>query len=142
MARLRMLEHTADVGFEVEAASPAEVFEAAASALLRVIFESELPQRGRRTVRLVLQATDLEALLVRWLDELIYLVQTRGDVPVRTRVRLSAAPQGPRLEAELELLPFEAVADRFAGEVKAATYHGLKLKKTETGWTASVILDV
>jgi len=142
MARLRMLEHTADVGFEVEAATLAEVFEAAAEALLRVMFEGGLPRRGRRRERLVLAAPDLETLLVRWLDELIYRVQTRAEVPVRTRVRLEKVPEGQRLEAELDLLPFEEVQDRFAGEVKAATYHGLRVEPTEAGWAASVILDV
>ncbi|WP_457632107.1 archease [Oceanithermus desulfurans] len=142
MARLRMLEHTADVGFEVEADSLGGVFEAAAAALLRVLFEGELPRRGCRRERLALAAPDLETLMVRWLDELIYRVQTRGEVPVRTRVRLTAAPEGRRLEAELDLLPFEEVRDRFAGEVKAATYHGLVVEEAEGRFRARVILDV
>ncbi|ADR35748.1 archease family protein [Oceanithermus profundus DSM 14977] len=142
MARLRMLEHTADVGFEVEADSLAGVFEAAADALLRVLFEGGLPRRGRRTERLALTAPDLETLMVRWLDELIYRVQTRGEVPVRTRVRLGKVPEGQRLEAELDLLLFEEVQDRFAGEVKAATYHGLVVEGADGRFRARVILDV
>lgn len=37
MARLRELSHTADVGFEVTAASPEELFEVAARGLVRVL---------------------------------------------------------------------------------------------------------
>ena len=142
MARLRMLEHTADVGFEVEADSLAGVFEAAADALLHVLFDVGLPRQGRRRDRLTLTAPDLETLLVRWLDELIYRVQTRGEVPVRTRVRLEKVPEGQRLEAELDLLPFEEVRDRFAGEAKAATYHGLAVEEADGRFRARVILDV
>ena len=142
MARMRMLEHTADVGFEVEADSLPGVFEAAAGALLRVLFEAGLPRQGGRRERLVLTAADLETLMVRWLDELIYRVQTRGEVPVRTRVQLAEVPEGHGIEAELELLPFEEVRDRFAGEVKAATYHGLAIEAVDGRFRARVILDV
>lgn len=142
MARMRMLEHTADVGFEVEAGSLAGVFEAAADALLQVLFVGGLPRQGRRRERFALTAPDLETLMVRWLDELIYRVQTRGEVPVRTRVRLQVVPEGPRLTAELDLLPFEEVHDRFAGEVKAATYHGLAIEEVDGRFRARVILDV
>jgi len=137
-----MLEHTADVGFEVEAGSLAGVFEAAAAALLHVLFEGRLPRQGRRGERLALTAPDLETLMVRWLDELIYRVQTLGEVPVRTRVRLGAVPEEQRLEAELDLLPFEEAHDRFAGEVKAATYHALEIKQIDGRYRARVILDV
>ncbi len=139
---IRTLEHTADVGFEVSSPAAPGLFEGAARALLSVMFEGGLPRTGRRRERLELEAPDLETLLVRWLEELIFRVQTRGAVPVRTRVRLDPAPGGWRLEAGLEEVPLAEVADRFATEVKAATYHGLVVEEADGRWRARVILDV
>ncbi len=139
---LRQLEHTADVGFEVTAASLAGVFTGAAQALLGVIFEGGPPAAEGEPKELELEAPDLETLLVRWLDELIYRVQTLGEVPVQTRVRLEPGDAGWRLSAELKVVPFARLADRFAGEVKAATYHGLRIEQEDGRWRARVILDV
>jgi len=139
---IQQLEHTADVGFEVTAASLAGVFEGAARALLGVIFEGEPAVAAGERKELELEAPDLETLLVRWLDELIYQVQTLGEVPVQTRVRLEPGDAGWRLNAELKVVPFARLADRFAGEVKAATYHGLRIEQADGHWRAKVILDV
>ena len=139
---IQQLEHTADVGFEVTAASLAGVFEGAARALLGVIFEGEPAVAAGERKELELEAPDLETLLVRWLDELIYQVQTLGEVPVQTRARLEPGDAGWRLNAELKVVPFARLADRFAGEVKAATYHGLRIEQADGHWRAKVILDV
>ena len=140
--RLRMLDHTADVGFEVEAGSLPALFEGAAKGLLQVMFEGPLEAEPGDEHRLRLEAESLETLLVRWLDELAYLVQTRGEVPLEAEVSLDRTPAGWRLEARLATAPFDRVADRFAGEVKAATYHGLEIKQTGDRYRARVILDV
>lgn len=140
--RLRMLDHTADVGFEVEAGSLAALFEGAAKGLLEVMFEGPLEAEPDGERRLRLEAESLETLLVRWLDELAYLVQTRGEVPLGTEVLLGRTPAGWRLEARLATVPFDRVADRFAGEVKAATYHGLEIEQAGGRYRARVILDV
>jgi len=143
MASVRMLEHTADVGFEVEAKTLAEVFEAAGRALLQVMFEGAPPaEAAEEEAGLSLTAPDLETLLVRWLDELVFRIQTLGRVPARTRVTLQEDERGWALRARLFELPFEQVADRFATEVKAATYHGLQIARNGEGWRARVILDV
>ncbi|HGY08517.1 MAG TPA: archease [Oceanithermus profundus] len=140
--RLRMLDHTADVGFEVEAGSLPALFEGAAKGLLQVMFEGPLEAEPGDEHRLRLEAESLETLLVRWLDELAYLVQTRGEVPLEAEVSLDRTSTGWRLEARLATAPFDRVADRFAGEVKAATYHGLEIKQTGDRYRARVILDV
>ena len=140
--RLRMLDHTADVGFEVEAGSLPALFEGAAKGLLQVMFEGPLEAEPGDEHRLRLEAESLETLLVRWLDELAYLVQTRGEVPLEAEVSLDRTSTGWRLEARLATAPFDRVADRFASEVKAATYHGLEIKQTGDRYRARVILDV
>ncbi len=141
MRHLEELSHTADVGFRVRAKSFPGLLYWAARGLLATLFEA-LPKAGEGRARVELTAPDRETLLVRFLNELLYLVQTRGRVPVALRIQTARSPEGCRLAAELATVPFDRVADRFLGEVKSATYHGLRVEKTEAGFAASVVLDV
>ena len=133
---VRPLDHTADVGFALEAQNLEELFQAALKGLLDVMFTAP-PQGGRKRRRLRLFAEDLETLLVRFLNELIYLIQTKGFVPGRARIRVEEEEGGYRLIATLfqEGLGFQ-------GEVKSATFHGLSVRKEDDRWKAQVILDV
>jgi SHS2 domain-containing protein len=137
---VRFLNHTADVGFALEAESLEGLFQGALEGLLRLMFQNP-PQRGRRRRRVVLEAEDLETLLVRYLNELVYLIQTKGFVPAKARVRIFPKEGGFRLEATLLGEPSRE-AFGFQGEVKSATYHGLSVVQERGLWKAQVILDV
>ncbi|MFN4071135.1 MAG: archease [Thermus caldifontis] len=137
---VRPLDHTADVGFALEARSLEDLFQAALKGLLQVMFLYP-PEGGSRRRRLSLEAEDLETLLVRFLNELIYLIQTKGFVPGKAGVRVKGEAGGYRLTATLWGEPFQE-AFGFQGEVKSATFHGLKVSQENGGWKAQVILDV
>jgi SHS2 domain-containing protein len=135
--RFEILEHTADIGLRLTARTPGEIFEAAAEGLA-VLQGAWFPGEGVAH-QVEVAAADREALLVAWLDELLYLqdaedvvfggfhVEEEGDR--RLRARMLTAPRGDRgLEA--------------AG-VKAATYHRLRFERERNGrWSADVYLDV
>ncbi|WP_117238043.1 archease [Thermus sediminis] len=137
---VRPLDHTADVGFYLEAESLEGLFQAALEGLLQVMFQNP-PQGGKRRKRVVLEGEDLETLLVRYLNELIYLIQTKGLVPGKARVRLEAKEGGFRLTATLYGEPFREEFG-FQGEVKSATFHGLSVRQEGGRFLAQVILDV
>ena len=134
--RFELLEHTADIGLHLTGDTPAEVLEAAAEGLAH-LEEAWFPGEGTdRHVRL--SAADLPAVLVSWLDELLYLRDAEDAVfgafsieevtgsDVRARVRV--APRGDRI--------LDSIG------VKAATYHGLRFEPVNGGWVADVYLDV
>ncbi len=134
--RYEFLEHTADIGIRAEGETLEEAFEAAAGGLLELL-GAGFPGEGEdRTVEV--RADDREALLVSWLDELLYLhesedlvfggirVERVGETRVEATVR--AAARGSRR--------LEGIG------VKAATYHRLRLHRGRGGWTATVYLDV
>jgi SHS2 domain-containing protein len=137
---VKPLDHTADVGFELEAESLEGLFQAALAGLLQVMFQNP-PKGGKRRKRVALTGEDLETLLVRYLNELIYLIQTRGFVPGRARVQIEPKDGGFRLTAILLGESFRE-AFGFQGEVKSATFHGLSVQKEGGRWRARVILDV
>ena len=137
-----MLDHTADVGFELEASSLEALFQEARRALLMVVFEHP-PEEGGAVDAVRLTAPDRETLLVRWLNELVYLIQATGFVPAGARIRLrEAGDSGYALEARLTGAPLLLEEYGWQGEIKSATFHGLEVTNDEDGWHAQVILDV
>jgi SHS2 domain-containing protein len=139
---IRMLDHTADVGFELEAPTLEDLFDEARQALLMTLFERP-PERGEEEGSVLLSASDLETLLVRWINELAFLIQGEGYVPVRANVRIKDSGRDDfSLEAGLTGAPLDLESQGWQGEIKSATFHGLDVKQGDEGWQTRVILDV
>jgi homoserine kinase len=133
-------EHTADLGLHVWAPSQPVLFEQAALALSSLICEpATVEPRETFTVVAEAPAGAPDALLVAWLNELLYRVETDGIVFSRftveglTRRYVSARAQGEPLDQARH-------RPRFA--VKAATYHDLSVRQHEGRWEATILLDV
>lgn len=167
MGTLHSLSHTADVGFEVEAASLDELFELSVGGLLACLgatahqappgdesgggepLDAKPPDRGSAEAtesRMELDRPDLERLLVAWLRELLYRATETSSVPRVASLRVAPAADGPagdgpaRLEADLRWEPMEGGPTR---EIKGITYHGLDVSRGEDDrWHARVLLDV
>ncbi len=141
---ITFLEHTADVGLDVEAPSAELLFHRAGAGMLALLRgqEEDAPDPAReadpqavetRTVRL--DAGDRAALLKAWLRELLLLHET-GDADYAGVTFYELAER--RLEARVRTAP-AAPAVR---EIKGVTYHELKVEQTDSGWKARVIFDV
>lgn len=140
---IRMLDHTADVGFEVTEVPTLEVlFNEARRALLMTVFERP-PADGEDEDYVRLSAPDLETLLVRWINELVFLIQDEGFAPGGAGLRIREAREGGyALEARLAGVPLDLEGHGWQGEIKSATFHGLDVTRDDAGWRAQVILDV
>jgi len=137
-----MLDHTADVGFELEAPTLEHLFDEARQALLMVVFERP-PQEGDEEEEIRLSAPDRETLLVRWLNELNYLIQDTGFVPARAEIEIQEADEtGYALGARLAGAPLLPEEYGWQGEVKSATFHGLEVVDGDDRLHVRVILDV
>src|SRR5262249_53810492 len=124
--------HTAEIELAVHADTPEQVLAEAARALAELI---SLGRDGEPQSRHVaIDAVDLGALLVEWLEELIFLADTEGFVPERVD---ELGLRDTSLTATLvgRSGPIEPL-------VKAATYHGLRFACDDGVWQARVVLDV
>ena len=129
---------TADKGIRAWGPNLAEAFRQAALGLWSLMVDPATV-RPRREVSLTAEAGDREALLVAWLNELLYLYEAHGFVAADCAVRvdteyaLSAVVRGE-----------DADPDRHVpiGHVKAATYHLLRVAPGARGWEAEVVVDV
>jgi SHS2 domain-containing protein len=139
---IEMLDHTADIGFELRAATLEDLFDEGRRALIMVAFERP-PQDGEEERTIQLSAPDRETLLVRWLNELTYLIQDAGFVPAGAQIRLEeTSGAGLSLKASLTGAPILLEEYGWQGEIKSATFHGLDVSNDDEGWHAQVILDV
>ncbi len=132
---------TADVSFVARGGSVEAAFAAAAEALLGATVEEPdaVEACDYRTIRL--GEPDLELLLLRFLNELIYLRDAEGLLLRPLRLRIEGGG-GVKLEADLAGEALDPARHHPAADVKAATAHGLSVRRTDEGWETRATLDV
>jgi SHS2 domain-containing protein len=134
----RQLPHTADLAWRLWGKDLPELFENAGRALSATLTDRRyLRRRATREVRLT--AGDREALLVDWLNHLLYLFDIDGFLGRDFQV-MSLTPE--RLEARVTGESFDPDRHPELTAVKAATYHQLSIVPAEDGWEATVVLDL
>ena len=134
----RTIEHTADIGIEVQAPDQAGIFVKSALALADLMFGLDAIEPVEQRT-LVSEGDTVEELLVAWLNDVLCVVAVEGVVFSRfTDARL----EGTRFSARGWGEKPDPALHAAEMEIKAATYHGLSFLRTEGGWTARIILDV
>jgi SHS2 domain-containing protein len=133
-----LFEHTADLGLRVRAPDLDTLFAEAAACLFSAVVEDLGAIESRQSVTVELAGTDREFLLFDWLRDLLlkcdadHMVFGKFDVSVRDD-GLTGVAWGEPLDPARHLL---------AHEVKAITYHELKVVRDGDGWLAEVIVDI
>lgn len=134
------IDHTADVGFELEAPDLPSAFERAAAAMFDMMSDLDGVESGwRRDVRVVGRHGDRENLLIRWLTELLFLHESEQVLLSAFDVRRVGADA---LEAEVAGERYDPERHVLKAEIKAPTYHDLKIEETSSGWRVRVIFDI
>ena len=133
-----IIDHTADVGIVAYGADVEDLFSNAALAMFSLITELESIEE-KLHFDLKVSSEDRDSLLVEWLNELIYLFDVehilfnRFDIESLTHNQLKAVCYGET---------FDPMKHKIKIEVKAATYHMLKLDKNGGGYKAQIIFDI
>ena len=141
MKRYEFIEHTADVAVLAYGSSLKELFTSAALAMMSVLVSKKQNKPDPELTDVVITAREeeLEGLLKGWLDELLFYFSSQRLILHRIK---SLEISDGSLEAKVLLEPFDK--DYFEGkdEVKAVTYHELKVEKIRNKWRAHIIFDV
>ncbi|HYS77962.1 MAG TPA: archease [Candidatus Dormibacteraeota bacterium] len=133
-------EHTADAGAVVRGATLPRLFENASRALFDLICDRRAV-RPRRIVRLAVRGSSLEDLLVRWLSELLYRLETEDTLFTsftvarvdRRLLRARGSARGERIDRSRH---------RLRREIKAVTYHQIELVRGRSAWRVRLVFDV
>ena len=131
-------EHTADLGLRVRAPDLNTLFAEAAEALFAAIVEELGAVRPLHRIDVRLPGDDREYLLFDWLRELLYRFDSGHLLLSRFEVKVSDAG----LEGAAWGEPLDPSRHALGHEVKAITYHGLRVEPADGGWLAEVIVDI
>ena len=134
----RTFSHTADIGLEAQADSLSELFAVLAEGLSDLIVRRSMVSASQ-TRRLSVEAENLEDLLVDFLNGVLEVIETQRMAVAGVKV-LQAGRKS--VDVELSGEPLDPARHEIGAEVKAATYHQLKIAREGERWQARVILDV
>lgn len=150
MNRFLIVPTTADVAIEAFGATEEDLFAQVGLGLFSIMCELETVE-PRESLQAVAEAPDHEALLVQWLNELIYLHEVNEFLACEVRV-VEVSERGVKGELRGERVDPERHS--LLTEVKAATYHQLTLEQVGSpegggplgealqGWRAYVLVDI
>lgn len=134
----RLLSHTADVILEAWGPDRESCVAHAVLALLDSFADTrDCEPQDSRTMRT--DTADDASRLVSVLEEVIYLVDAEGVVPVRAGVGSDAS--GEQLTCRFDVAPLNAVT-LVGSTPKAVAWHGLRIGRTAQGWSCRTIVDV
>lgn len=131
-------DHTADLGLRIQAADLNTLFAEAGRALFSALVENPDSITPRQELDITIAGTDREYLFFDWLKELLY----RFEVGHLLLGRFSVNVGTDGLQAIVWGEPFDPQRHELSHEVKAITYHGLRVEQTPDGWLAEVIVDI
>ncbi|MFQ5861845.1 MAG: archease [Candidatus Brocadiales bacterium] len=139
-----VIEHTADLAFMAYGKNIEELFENAAYALFDTFTDlSRVEETTERPVHIQLKTgnveTDTEQLLVKWLNELLYLNEVENLLFKRFKVEGIGAGELRALAYGEKFRPDHHV---ILTPLKAVTYHRIEVVKEPDRWHARVIVDL
>ncbi len=130
-------EHPSDLGLEATADTLGELFQALGEGAAGQICPAGVEPAETRELRA--EAEDVEYLAVEFLGELLALLHLEHFLVATVRVE-EISERGVRAVVAGE--PVDPARHELGAEVKAVTYHQLKVAREAGGWIARVILDL
>lgn len=128
----RWIEHTGEAELEIRAWDEAGVLRQALAGLAELL--GPPPPGLASSVEIAVRAGDRPALLVAWLEELLWVAERDGVVPERVAA-LNLADGSLRATVDVRRGPPRPL-------VKAVTWHDLRFERVPDGWEARVVFDV
>ena len=132
--KYKEIEHAADWAFHVSGRGLQELFIHAAQAICTAE-HSDFAAPITLTHELQVEGVDRESLLVNWLNELLYMEQTKREAYRNFDI---LEMDDSHLRARVQGAP-EQNCER---HIKAVTFHNLEIKRTPSGLEATIVVDV
>jgi len=133
------LEHTADLKIRATGKTLAEALSEAAKAITEATaVDSKIEPKVEREI--VIKINKPEILVHDFLGQVIYLFATEKLLFSEFNVEVKEAI-GYKLTAKLKGEKYDPKRHRLVKEVKAVTYHDMKVEEGKNGWTIEVVCD-
>ncbi len=142
MGSYKFIDHTADIGVEVEANSIVELFSETVNALINILTElppEEIKARiGKRKgikEKMIVKKDSWENVILDLLNRIIFLVDTKKLVPISLYIK----EKKNTYRFLIEMINEPSLLKR---EIKAATYHNLKVNEEKNIYRVTIIFDI
>ncbi len=138
MKNYEVLEHTADIGIRVKSSSLEGLFKNAGLAITSLSVEKQKIQDPQKHKIVITQkAENVEELFINWLNELLSLSAAEALIFEDIQINQINEKFVDAIAIGTDIRNYKTNL-----EIKAATYHQLKVQKSGSHWTAEVIFDV
>ena len=128
MKEFEILEHTADIGIAAYGKNKREVFINAAKGMFEIISGGTKNLKENFYDKIKLEADNLEGLLFAWLNELLYISETK--LVILNKFEIEDLSNN-KIAAEVRGMKINRLGCKIKREIKAVTYHNLEIKKNE-----------
>jgi len=142
MKPFELIEHTADAGIKAYGSTLTELFENAAKGMFSVIAgEGANPQgpKVEKNIEINKAAGELEDILVSWLSELLYIFN-REKICFNSFQIIGL--NNNSLKAVAGGINIDLYQNDLYTEIKAVTFHNLKIEEGVDGFSCTIIFDV
>ena len=134
--KYKILEHKTDLKIKVFGKDLKKLFENAMVGMLKSANYQKDPKIKTSKAKIKLKSIDLPSLLVDFLTEILYLVETKKLIFEKVKFKKFDKNQ---IEAELIGRPLK----RMGVHIKGVTYHDLDIHQKEDGeWEATILFDI
>jgi SHS2 domain-containing protein len=134
----KTFNHTADLGVEISGADPHQLFAHAGTTLFHLISGGGAVEESA-ALPVTVEGSGYEDLMMNWLRELLYLHQVKGYLLATFTIH---EMDDSHLRATVGGERFDAHRHALLREIKAVTYHQLRVKREQAGWTARIVFDI
>lgn len=125
--------HTADLKIKIESDSFESIFQESLNALKEYYHPSLLNEKF--TKEITIDSFDKKTLLVDFLNEIIFLINSEKIFPEKVKVLSLKENKG-------EFLLEGKKYDKIYKDIKAATYHNLKFEEEKEKITVEIVFDI
>jgi SHS2 domain-containing protein len=138
----RFIEHTADIAVEVEGESLNDLFISSCYAWREAAMDISSFQK-ESSKKFIFNSTNLEVLLIELLSELNFQLYSKGWVFVTIQnLLIEETDSGYHLEIELFGQKHNSEIHKFKEEIKAVTYHQMKIEKVNNTYKTLIVFDI
>ncbi|MGB9677479.1 MAG: archease [Candidatus Ratteibacteria bacterium] len=133
---IEIINHTADIGITVNGKTVEEIFINSLKGLYKIMGAKSNDKENN--IEINLEAEELENLLVKFLNEMIYYMETKKILGEIEEIKIKNENNMYNLFVKLKVKKIEKIEK----EIKATTYHNLKIEKMSDGYKTTIIFDL
>ena len=146
MKKFVEIDHPADLALRVFSHDLPGLFINALEGMYSLIFDKEIcinKEITSKAVKIHFETFNVEELLVDWLSEMLYKIEVGDEIVTACKImEIQKISENIILSAKINLMKTHILNLEQISEIKAVTYHQLKIEKSEEGYSTIIVFDV